>query len=94
MAWEDQFGASGEDLPWSVKVDEDGRIAVAGFTTGTLVRSLSASDAIHALIRARDAEGSVAWEHEFDWSGDPGAFGTAFDEDGRAIVVGQRNDAL
>ena len=94
VAWEDQFGSSGEDVPWSVKVSENGRIAVAGFTTGNLFRSLSATDSRNTFIRVYDAEGSVAWEDQFDWSGRSGAYDTAFDADGRLIVVGQRNDVL
>ena len=94
VAWEDQFGSSGEDVPWSLKVSEDGRIAVAGFTTGNLFRNVSATDSRHAFVRVYDAEGSVAWEDQFEWSGRSGAYGTAFDADGRLIVVGKRNDAL
>jgi hypothetical protein len=82
-----QFGTEGADGARAVAVDADGRIAVAGFTEGTLAGASAGGR--DAFVRLYDADGSVLWTRQWGTEWGDAANGVAFDPEGRVVVGGE-----
>lgn len=90
--WTRQFGTVNGDVVHAVAVAADGRIAVAGSTTGALDGpSAGASDAF-ARVFGRD--GDLLWARQFGTAGSDGANAVAFLADGGVVVAGYVTGAL
>jgi hypothetical protein len=84
--WTRQFGTVNGDSADGLAVAADGRIAVAGSTTGTLDGpSAGASD---AFLRVFDRDGDLLWARQFGTSGADGANAVAFLPAGGVVVAG------
>jgi hypothetical protein len=84
--WTRQFGTVNGDSADAVAVAADGRIAVAGDTTGALNGpSAGGSD---AFVRVYDRDGDLRWARQFGTDGGDGAAAVAFLPGGGVVVAG------
>ena len=99
IAWQDQFGSAGTDIPTAVAIDSLDRIVITGQTTGNLfAQSVGAQD---AFIRVYDPDGTIAWQDQFGSDESEGltyrdlfADLTLIDLDDRIIVAGVTDGSL
>mgnify|MGYP002620031772 CR=1 FL=1 len=89
-----QFGTIEYDVVYSIDVDVDGTVFVAGETEGTLPgQTLNAGDG-QAFVRSYNASGDERWTRQFGAGPGSRAAAVVSDGAGGAFVVGDVRDAL
>jgi len=91
--WTRQFGTSTNDLAYSVSVDTNGNVVVAGYTSGALPGQTSAGSA-DAFVRKYSAGGTQLWTQQLGTSGSDLAYSVSTDASGNIFVAGQTSGAL
>ena len=92
VAWEDQFGTTGDDKAYDVSFDGKGRVVVVGESDGALAgRNRGDSD---GFIRVYTRDGDVAWEDQVGTELRDDAYGVTVDASNRIVVVGYTEGSL
>ncbi len=86
--WTRQFGTN--HWAYSIAVDGNGNLLVAGDTTITLPGQWSPAET-DAFVRKYDPNGNELWSQQFGTSGDDSAYSTAVDGKGNVYVAGSTN---
>jgi len=94
-AWTRQFGSVGEDYALGVAAGPGGRVAVAGGSSGDLADPLAPARLENdAYVQVFEADGSVAWTHQFGTDQNDHVYRVAFAEDGTLLAFGATDGAL
>ena len=94
-AWTHQFGSVGEDYALGVAAGPGGRVAVAGGSSGDLADPLAPARLENdAYVRVFEADGTVAWTHQFGTDHNDSLFRVAFANDGTLLAFGATDGAL
>jgi hypothetical protein len=86
VSWTRQFGTASADLGYAVAVAADGRVVVAGSTSGVLEGP--GFGGLDGFVRVLDAAGDLVWTRQFGTAATEYAVGVAVAADGRVLVAG------
>jgi hypothetical protein len=90
--WTRQVGGAFSDYAYAVAADDAGNIYVGGSTDGGLTEP--SGGRTDAFVRKYDANGSVAWTHQFGTATYDAVFGLAADRFGNVYAAGFTDGAL
>ncbi|KQO10260.1 hypothetical protein ASF06_08745 [Agreia sp. Leaf244] len=94
VLWQTSIGsASAADRAYGVAADGAGGAYLAGYTSGALDGETSAGDK-DAMVTRVDADGRVAWSHQFGSTGEDKAFAAALASDGGVYLAGTAGAAM
>lgn len=93
LVWTRQFGSSGDEGDLGLAVDENGRIYIAGGTTGAL-RGERSAGGVDAFIRRYSRSGRLQWTRQFGNAGDQRAVSVAVGSGGQVFLLGETSRAL
>lgn len=92
LRWTRQFGTPAADFALGLAVATDGRVLVAGPTTGDL--GAPNAGGFDAFLRAYDADGTFLWGAQFGTPADEQVGQVAIDGAGNVFVVGETDGDL
>lgn len=90
VAWTTQLGSAATDVARAIAVEDAGRVFVGGYTSGAL-DGISSPTSVDwdGFVVALEADGGVAWTHQFGVADDPvSVAGLALLADGSVAAVG------
>ncbi len=93
LLWTRQFGSSNYDSAYSVSVDDNGGVYVAGEAWSALPEQTKVGEN-DAFVRKYDSAGEVLWTRQFGTSSYDSAFSASVDSSGSVYVAGFANGAL
>jgi hypothetical protein len=88
--WTRQFGSTGDDLGYSMAIDEAGNIFVVG-KMGAAATGQTSSGGADAFIRKYDSSGTEVWTRQFGSAEDDYAQSVCVDANGAIYVAGYTN---
>jgi hypothetical protein len=86
VRWTRQFGTASGDIGYAVAAAADGRVVVAGATSGVLEGP--GFGTVDGFVRVLDATGDLLWTRQFGTAAAEYALGVAVAADGRVLVAG------
>jgi hypothetical protein len=86
LLWTEQFGTSEADGASAVAISDDGRIAVAGFSSGNLGATNEGGDDV--FVRLLDGDRAIVWTRQLGTPEDERPQGVAFHPDGGLAIAG------
>lgn len=90
--WIEQFGTAGDDQAYSLYIDEDDNLFVAGYTDGNLKGNNAGS--FDAWIAQFDTEGSQIWKTQFGTPDRDELYGITSDDAGHLYATGVTQGSL
>ncbi len=92
LLWSKSLGAADDASGYSIAVSADGKIAVAGSTTGRI--SADVKGGADSFVTVFDSKGVEQWTRQSGTSADDKATSVAFDASGNVIVAGTTKGPL
>ena len=92
LLWTKTLGAADDATGYSLAVSDDGKVAVAGSTTGKI--SADVKGGTDSFVTVFDAKGVEQWTRQSGTSQDDKAVGVAFDADGNVVIAGMTKGPL
>ena len=92
VAWSRQLGTSGEDVSWSVAVDNAGNAFISGYTYGSLGGGNAGLG--DAFLAKYDPAGNLLWTRQLGTSANDYSFSVAVDGAGNAFMSGYTEGSL
>lgn len=95
VVWTRALGSAAPAQGFSLAIDADGTVAVAGAVTGKIDNvSGFSGDGQDSFVSAFDAEGHDLWTHQAGALGDDKVKDIAFDGSGNLLVLGQTTNSI
>ncbi len=92
LLWSKALGAADDASGYALAVSEDGKVAVAGSTTGKI--SADIKGGMDSFVTVFDKKGVEQWTRQSGTTQDDKAVGVAFDADGNVVVAGMTKGPL
>jgi hypothetical protein len=89
------LGSAADSQGFSIAVDIDGTIAIAGAVNGKIDKSANITgEKLDSFVAAFDAEGRDLWTHQQGALGDDQALDIKFDDSGNLLVLGKTTNSI
>lgn len=92
LLWTKTLGAADDAIGYSLAVSDDGKVAVAGSTTGRI--NADVKGGTDSFVTVYDAKGVEQWTRQSGTTLDDKAMGVAFDAAGNVVVAGMTKGPL